>query len=85
MHAFNPSTQESRGRRICEFKASLVYKNQLQDRLQNDRETLSQKKNKKRIISSCTCAHTTNKAASNHQNMVNSDIVDSLMFRCLDF
>jgi hypothetical protein len=26
VHAFNPSTQEARGRRISEFEASLVYK-----------------------------------------------------------
>ena len=37
------------------------------------------KKGKK--ISSCICAQTTNKAASNHQNMLNSDMVGSLMFR----
>ena len=48
------------------------------------KKTKKKKKRKKRI-SSCTCTQTTNKAASNHQNMVNSDIVGSLMFRCLDF
>ena len=46
---------------------------------------LNKPKKKEKRIPSCTCAQTSNKAASNHQNMVNSDIVDSLMFRCLDF
>ena len=26
VHAFNPNTQEGRGRRISEFEASLIYK-----------------------------------------------------------
>ena len=44
-NSFNPSTQEVRGRRISEFKASLVYKVSFRT-IRVHRETLSTKQNK---------------------------------------
>ena len=47
VHAFNPRTQEGRGRQISEFKANLVYKVSFRT-ARAVRETLSQKTKKKK-------------------------------------
>ena len=42
-YAFNPRQRQAD---LCEFKASLIYRSQFQDRLQSYRETLSGEKPK---------------------------------------
>jgi hypothetical protein len=46
VHAFNPSTWRGRGRRISEFKASLVYKVSSRTARAIQRNPVSKNKNK---------------------------------------
>jgi hypothetical protein len=50
-HAFNPSTWECRGRRISEFKASLVYKVSSRTATAIQRNPVSKNQKNKKYIS----------------------------------
>ena len=48
VHAFNPRTQEGRGRQISEFKANLVYKVSFRTARATQRNPVSKKKQKQK-------------------------------------